>query len=197
VPSVIVAAAALLLLGLALFVGGVLTGVTLLYWLCVAVCAGSAVLIALARRRIHAPARDDRQADSASPTAAAGAPSAGAPGVGAPSAGAVPPAAGAVSEAGAGPVAGVEAVPEELPDPPVEDVEVTDLLLVVDLEDEVLVLDEHPRYHLEGCVHLRGRTPIALPLREARTDGFTPCAVCEPDRNLAARARARRAPRGC
>ena len=85
------------------------------------------------------------------------------------------------------------AEPEDLPDPPVEDVEVTDLLLVVDLKDEVLVIDEHPRYHLAGCAHLRGRTPIPLPVDEARTDGFTPCAVCEPDRNLAEQARARKA----
>jgi Na+-transporting methylmalonyl-CoA/oxaloacetate decarboxylase gamma subunit len=183
VPSVIVAAAALLLLGLALFVAGVLTGLTVLYWLCVAVCAVSAVMIALARRRISAPARGDGKADPASPTAAADAlPADALP------ADAAEPAAAATSEGGAG--------PEELPDPPVEDVEVTDLLLVVDLKDEVLVLDEHPRYHLEGCVHLRGRTPIPLPVQEARTDGFTPCGVCEPDRNLAARARARRAPRG-
>jgi hypothetical protein len=82
---------------------------------------------------------------------------------------------------------------EDLPDPPVEEVEVTDLLLVVDLTDEVLVIDERPRYHLAGCVHLRGRTPIPLPIDEARSDGFTPCAVCEPDRHLAERVRARRA----
>jgi hypothetical protein len=84
------------------------------------------------------------------------------------------------------------APPAHLPDPPVEEVEVTDLLLVVDLTDEVLVLDEHPRYHLAGCVHLRGRTPIPLPLDEARRDGFTPCAVCAPDRHLAEQVRARK-----
>ena len=69
----------------------------------------------------------------------------------------------------------------------------TDLLLVVDLTDEVYVIDEHPRYHLAGCVHLRGHTPIPLPMDEARTDGFTPCAVCAPDRNLAEQVRAKRA----
>jgi hypothetical protein len=67
---------------------------------------------------------------------------------------------------------------------------------VVDLKDEVLVLDEHPRYHLAGCVHLRGRTPIPLPHDEARTDGFTPCGVCTPDRVLADRVRARKAAKG-
>ena len=92
--------------------------------------------------------------------------------------------------------ADTRAQPEDLPDPDVEDVEVTDLLLVVDLKDEVLVLDEHPRYHLAGCVHLRGRTPIPLPHDEARTDGFTPCAVCEPDHTLAEQVRARKATNG-
>jgi hypothetical protein len=77
-------------------------------------------------------------------------------------------------------------------DPPVEEVEVTDLLLVVDLRDEVLVVDEHPRYHVAGCPWLTGRTTIPLPLDEARTDGFTPCARCAPDRTLAGLERARR-----
>lgn len=84
----------------------------------------------------------------------------------------------------------------DLGDPPVEEVEVTDLLLVVDVTDEVLVLDERPRYHLAGCAHLAGHAPIPLPLDEAKSDGFTPCAVCEPDRQLADRVRARRAPKG-
>jgi hypothetical protein len=77
-------------------------------------------------------------------------------------------------------------------DPPVEEVEVTDLLLVVDLRDDVLVVDEHPRYHLDRCRWLAGRETIPIPLDEARTDGFTPCAVCSPDRTLAERARARK-----
>ena len=80
-------------------------------------------------------------------------------------------------------------------EPGVEEVEVTDLLLVVDLTDEVLVVDEHPRYHLEGCRFLAGRETFPLPLDEARTDGFTPCALCAPDRHLADRERARKAAR--
>jgi hypothetical protein len=70
---------------------------------------------------------------------------------------------------------------------------VTDLLLVVDLRDEVLVVDEHPRYHVDGCPWLAGRTTIPLPVDEARTDGFTPCGQCAPDRHLAQLERARRA----
>jgi hypothetical protein len=78
-------------------------------------------------------------------------------------------------------------------EPPVEEVEVTDLLLVLDLTDDVLVVDEHPRYHLSGCPHLPGQQTFALPMVEARTDGFTPCATCAPDRHLARSERARRA----
>jgi hypothetical protein len=78
-------------------------------------------------------------------------------------------------------------------EPPVEEVEVTDLLVVLDLTDEVLVIDEHPRYHLAGCPHVNGRGTFAMPMVEARTDGFTPCATCAPDRNLARVERARRA----
>ena len=81
-------------------------------------------------------------------------------------------------------------------DPPVEEVEVTDLLLVVDLHDDVHVVDEHPRYHLEFCPWLAGRSTIPLPVDEARTDGFTPCGVCAPDHGLAERERSRRAARG-
>ena len=77
-------------------------------------------------------------------------------------------------------------------EPPVEEVQVTDLLLVLDLTDEVLVVDEHPRYHLAGCPHLAGVDTIPVPMDEARTDGFTPCGTCAPDRNLAHRERARR-----
>jgi hypothetical protein len=80
-------------------------------------------------------------------------------------------------------------------DPPVEEVEVTDLLLVVDLHDDVLVVDEHPRYHVPGCRFLTGRTGIPLPMDEARTDGFTPCGLCHPDRHMAEVERARRAGR--
>jgi hypothetical protein len=81
-------------------------------------------------------------------------------------------------------------------EPPLEEVEVTDLLLVMDLHDEVVVVDEHPRYHLAECSWLRGRSTIPLPVDEARTDGFTPCGVCTPDRHLAGVERDRRSRRG-
>ncbi|MGY1747922.1 hypothetical protein [Modestobacter sp. SYSU DS0511] len=77
-------------------------------------------------------------------------------------------------------------------EPPPEDVEFSDLLLIMDLTDEVLVVDERPRYHVAGCPRLAGVATIPIPMLQARTDGFTPCGVCTPDRAMAQRERARR-----
>jgi hypothetical protein len=187
VPSVILAAGLLVLLGLGLFVAGLITGATALYWACVAACAAAGLLLVVARRQISraAPgAKPTTEIQRTSPTTDVT--------PAAPGEKAAPRSADPATPAPAGP----RDSRANLPDPPVEDVEFTDLLLVVDLKDEVLVLDERPRYHLAGCVHVTGRTTIPLPVDEARRDGFTPCAVCEPDRNLAERARARKAARG-
>jgi hypothetical protein len=62
--------------------------------------------------------------------------------------------------------------------------------LVAELDDEVLVVDELPRYHLGGCRSLAGSPVIPLPAREAVELGFTPCSWCTPDRTLSARHRA-------
>jgi hypothetical protein len=62
--------------------------------------------------------------------------------------------------------------------------------LVAELNDEVLVVDELPRYHLDGCRSLAGSPVIPLPAREAVELGFTPCAWCTPDRTLSSRHRA-------
>ncbi|MGY1777583.1 hypothetical protein ACI8AV_17120 [Geodermatophilus sp. SYSU D00804] len=252
----IVAAALLVLAGLALFVLGVVTAVTAWYWACVGACALAAVLLVVARLRAPAGTRvpdagrtpgrtdapprtertstertrtertstepprsagrtADRPAEAPRPgeapaapvraeEAAAGEPApaerparAGrheAPETDGPPAG--PAAAEAPARAPAQPARGA-ATGASLNggDTPEEDVEVTDLLLVVDLTDEVLVVDEHPRYHLADCPWLAGRETIPLPVHEARTDGFTPCAVCGPDAHLATVERARRAAR--
>jgi len=169
---VILAAGLLVLLGLGLFIAGVVTGVSVLYWACVAACVVAAVLLVLVRRQIGRQPASPATATTAEPATAEEPETTAAP--------------GGPAEA---PVAEVFPVQEQ-GDPGIEEVEVTDLLLVVDLTDEVLVVDEHPRYHLAGCRWLAGRETIPLPLDEARTDGFTPCAVCSPDRNLAERARA-------
>jgi hypothetical protein len=190
---VIAGAALLVLLGLGLFVAGILTGMTWFYWACVASCAVAAVLLVVTRRRMATegtPRTAQVTSATSSSAAARRSAAAGGPAGDAPVTGAVP-ARAVTSDAVAG--NGAHAGPAERGDPPVEDVEVTDLLLVVDLKDEVLVIDEHPRYHLAGCRYLAGHETIPLPLDEARTDGFTPCAVCAPDRNFAERARARKA----
>jgi hypothetical protein len=190
---VILAAGLLVLLGLGLFVAGILTGVTVLYWACVGACVVAAVLLVLVRRQAAATNKAPKAAQSA-----AGAPSAEPDTTSAPAApaDAEPDAASSAPEAVPSTPEASDAVAagappsEEAPDPGIEEVEVTDLVLVVDLKDVVLVVDEHPRYHLVECTWLAGRETIPLPLDEARTDGFTPCAVCSPDRTLAERARA-------
>ncbi len=233
----IVAAGLLVLVGLGLFVAGVLTGDTTLYWACVGACVVAAVLLFLARRRMSAPAASlppaapaaslppaapaasrPPAAASSSSSSSSSSPAAVAPEAadepdparesvrtgrhagGSTAAASVP----TTSGNGAAPVTGVGAAAPPPPspaavdagDPPVEEVEVTDLLLVVDLKDEVLVVDEHPRYHVAGCRHLAGSATIPLPVDEARTDGFTPCGSCRPDGTLADRVRARKATGG-
>jgi hypothetical protein len=190
---VIVAAGLLVLTGLGLFLAGVLTGTTAFYWACVAVCVLAAVLLVKARRRIAraeaaAPTGGTVAPTTTGPAAPPSDPGPADPGNGEPAAEPAPTGA----HASPGVRSSVPATPRNLADPPIEDVEVTDLLLVVDLKDEVLVVDEHPRYHLASCRFLAGRTAVPLPLDEARVDGFTPCALCTPDRHLADRARARR-----
>lgn len=83
---------------------------------------------------------------------------------------------------------------DELPgEPGIERVPVRDALRVAQLDDEVLVLDGHPRYHLASCPTLTGADTGAVPLAvsAARRGGFTPCAVCSPDSTLLARSRER------
>lgn len=198
----IVAAGLLVLVGLGLFVAGILTGITLLYWACVAACVVAAVLIVVVWRQM--PRKKAAGAEGGPTTAPSVTSGSAAPSVTATArrgeattkpapAPAVPPAGSAADTSVDTSVdATVGAPPVDAPDPEVEDVEVTDLLVVVDLKDEVLVVDEHPRYHVTDCAWLKGRETIPLPVDEARTDGFTPCAVCSPDRTLAARARRRK-----
>jgi hypothetical protein len=76
-------------------------------------------------------------------------------------------------------------------EPGEENTDATDVLTVSELSDEVVVIDERPRYHLVTCAWLNGRQTMPLPISEARELGFTPCALCAPDSTLAARQRAR------
>jgi len=82
-----------------------------------------------------------------------------------------------------------KSVPESVPEPAEEDTDAADALVVSELTDEVLVLDERPRYHLAACGWLGDRPTIPLPVNEARQLGFTPCGRCTPDAKLAAAAR--------
>lgn len=65
-----------------------------------------------------------------------------------------------------------------------EDTDAADLLVVYELTDEVLVVDEQPRYHLARCRWPDHERAEQLPVREARDLGFTPCGRCRPDRAL-------------
>lgn len=74
-----------------------------------------------------------------------------------------------------------------------EDTDAADLLVIFELADEVLVIDEHPRYHLARCRWPDHERAERLPVREARQLGFTPCDRCRPDTVLARKHRAGRA----
>jgi len=76
--------------------------------------------------------------------------------------------------------------------PAEEDTDAADLLVVYELTDEVLVVDENPRYHLARCRLPDHERAERLPVREARELGFTPCGRCRPDSALARKHRASR-----
>ncbi len=46
------------------------------------------------------------------------------------------------------------------------------------LDNEVLVVDGRPRYHLSGCPHLDEKETQPLPVSEAVELGFTACSLC-------------------
>jgi hypothetical protein len=74
-------------------------------------------------------------------------------------------------------------------EPAAEDSSAEDSAATANLDEQVLVVDERPRYHLRTCAWLGERKTVTLPLREARELGFTPCAMCSPNTTLAARLR--------
>ncbi|MGW3962416.1 hypothetical protein ACWED2_21530 [Amycolatopsis sp. NPDC005003] len=71
-------------------------------------------------------------------------------------------------------------------EPGVEETPEEDAAILADLEDEVVVVDEHPRYHLRTCPWLGPRDTIPIGVGEARQLGFTPCDRCRPNATLAA-----------
>lgn len=98
------------------------------------------------------------------------------------------PAAGELGDPADTPEADVPAEPAavEKTDPGEEETPTADLAVLADLEDEVVVVDEHPRYHLTTCVWLGSRERIPIGVGEARQLGFTPCDRCTPDAILVA-----------
>ena len=100
-------------------------------------------------------------------------------------------------EAEPAPVAAVDEPAEDDPEaeldpetePAEEDTDAADVLIVTDLDVEVRVLDERPRYHLADCRWVGDRATLPLPIKEARQLGFSPCAVCTPDAVIAKRYR--------
>lgn len=100
------------------------------------------------------------------------------------------------AEAGEEIEAGEQDEPGEPGEPGEEDTDAADLLVVYELNDEVLVVDEHPRYHLTRCTWPDHEQGERLPVREARELGFTPCDRCRPDAALARRHRAASATTG-
>jgi hypothetical protein len=76
------------------------------------------------------------------------------------------------------------------PEPAEEKWDAAALATVSKLADEVLVVDEHPRFHLAGCRVPAASETIPLAAKEAVEYGFSPCAVCSPVRVLASRNRA-------
>lgn len=74
-------------------------------------------------------------------------------------------------------------------EPRAEETDPGDLEVISALDAQVLVVDERPRYHLQTCGWLGSRPTLPLAVREARGLGFTPCAQCAPDAELARRQR--------
>jgi hypothetical protein len=80
-----------------------------------------------------------------------------------------------------------QAFPADDAEPPEESADPALGRVAAAVEDEVLVVDEQPRYHLMGCRALAAQQTIPLPAREAVELGFTPCGWCNPVAALGAR----------
>jgi hypothetical protein len=82
-----------------------------------------------------------------------------------------------------------ESPPGPLGDAPEEQSDPIAAEIVSGLDDEVVVVDEQPRYHVTTCAALVSTAVIPLPVREAVELGFTPCGWCSPERTLSGRHR--------
>jgi hypothetical protein len=197
VVTVLYAVLVAVLAAFGLLVAALVSTHTLWAWLSVALSvAAAALLVADWWRRRRAAAAARAQADGEAPIAPEGSPDEGTEGTAERVTDTGGAGTGDAAEGGSGEPLGAAAaplgdsaapnVPAPDDEPPVEDTDAADVLIVADLTDEVRVIDERPRYHLASCDWLADRPTIPLPVREARQLGFTPCARCGPDRALAA-----------
>jgi hypothetical protein len=83
---------------------------------------------------------------------------------------------------GSGPGAEQPPAPDE---PDEETPDDADLSAVAARDDEVVVIDEEPLFHLDRCGYLYGKEVIPLPVSEAIDLGFTGCSWCAPVTTLA------------
>jgi len=193
----------LLVASLALLVLGLMTGSTPLVLASIVASLLAATAILRHRRRqegsgapVSTEARDGAAARVPVLAPAAGAPAAGATSpVAAPSVALSPdvmppvvvPPAHAAGPAHAAAESQDPAETEDLTD--IDPAEAgTDPPLTSRADEPVWVIDGRPRYHLSRCAFLIGREPgpEPVPLRQAVEDGFSPCALCDPDSGLAA-----------
>lgn len=176
----------LLVAGLALLVLGLMTGSTPLVVASIAASLLAAYGIVRVRRRLGSAAGASKVPDGAPDKASRVAPEKASTSqkarVGAPAA--VTAAAPAeTASAAPDPEGTVDSEDPATPEPPVAD---TDPPLRSRGDEPVWVVDGRPRYHLSHCGFLLGRQPEPVPLSQAVEDGFSPCALCDPDSGLAA-----------
>lgn len=176
----------LLLVAAGVLVFAVSAGASQWAWLSVLLCVIAGLVLLLARRRdraratVSSPRRStgapERTSSVAESEGASGAESTAEPGT-------------ESGESGADRSVGSQdriAVESDFDtEPPEQETDAADALLVAGSAIDVFVIDERPRYHRGDCSWLGERVTLPLPVREARDLGFTPCAVCCPDRSIA------------
>jgi hypothetical protein len=84
--------------------------------------------------------------------------------------------------------AGLDDADEDDPadEPLPQKVSPADAVRVARLDNEVLVVDGRPRYHVPDCPHLVGKLTEPIPVNEAVELGFSPCGLCRPVERLVA-----------
>ncbi len=149
-------------------------------WGTIVACVLAAGILVIDARRRRATASPPRLEPASGTVTLAKPVDAAAPGSAQPAA--------AVAQAPPEPAAAVPTADDTV-EPGEEDVDAADSIVVAGLAQDVLVVDEHPRFHLATCTWLNGKPTMSLPAQEAVELGFTPCSRCAPSRTLASLAR--------